>query len=464
MIKENEYELYELVLKDEEDSVFALSLVSEPAIMQDFIFFNAEGKQVIKFATANEDKHLIVGPILIPDIKILRLKEDGVTPYYVTFTKETVEKIAQKYIKDNNANNITLEHMKSVNNVSLVESWIVESSIYDKSKAYGLTVKPGTWMGVFSLENNKELWNDYVKTGLVKGISLEGLFTHELIKASKVKFDIFEKDIEELTEDEATIVLSKIKQMFESYADYGEGIRNNAKKGIELNEKNNNKCATQTGKVRAQQLADGEAISVETIKRMYSYLSRAEVYYDETDMNACGTISYLLWGGKAALAWSRNKLKELGVLEEAEQPSIASSYPGEVASGSIAPSTFAIEGCPQSTQNIALNIKNRQTAIDQANYGPLNPNEPNEEYWKVKADQFKGSVSEAKKALCGNCAFFYKTPQILKCIAEGINPQGSDDPFDTIKAGDLGYCEAFDFKCAANRTCSAWVGGGPITE
>jgi hypothetical protein len=66
---------------------------------------------------------------------------------------------------------------------------------------------------------------------------------------------------------------------------------------------------------------------------MYSYLSRAETYYDETDTNACGTISYLLWGGKAALGWSRNKLKELGVLEEAEgNPSVAgSSYAGEIA-------------------------------------------------------------------------------------------------------------------------------------
>ena len=128
----------------------------------------------------------------------------------------------------------------------------------------------------------------------------------------------------------------------ESYADYDEGIRNNAKKGIELNDKNNNKCATQVGKVRAQQLADGEAISVETIKRMYSYLSRAEVYYDETDMNTCGTISYLMWGGKAALSWSRNKLRELGLLEEDEaQPTTdGSTYPGEVASGSIAPATL----------------------------------------------------------------------------------------------------------------------------
>ena len=101
----------------------------------------------------------------------------------------------------------------------------------------------------------------------------------------------------------------------ESFRDYPEAISNNAQRGIDLNENQGNKCATQTGKVRAQQLANREPISLETVKRMYSYLSRAEEYYDENDTTACGTISYLLWGGKAALGWSRNKLRELGLLE-----------------------------------------------------------------------------------------------------------------------------------------------------
>jgi hypothetical protein len=96
----------------------------------------------------------------------------------------------------------------------------------------------------------------------------------------------------------------------QSYNDYPDSVKNNAARGIELNEKNNNKCATQVGKVRAQQLAKGEKISIETIKRMYSYLSRAEVYYDNADTNDCGYISYLLWGGKSALAWSESKLNQ----------------------------------------------------------------------------------------------------------------------------------------------------------
>jgi hypothetical protein len=103
-----------------------------------------------------------------------------------------------------------------------------------------------------------------------------------------------------------------VKEEMESVSDYPESVRNNAKRGIELNEKNNNKCATQVGKVRAQQLADGEPISLETVKRMYSYLSRASEYYDESDTTACGTISYLLWGGKSALSWAESKMNDFG--------------------------------------------------------------------------------------------------------------------------------------------------------
>jgi hypothetical protein len=74
---------------------------------------------------------------------------------------------------------------------------------------------------------------------------------------------------------------------------------------------------------------------------------------------------------------------------------------------------------------------------------------------------FGGDLPSAKKALCGNCSFFVQTKSMLDCIANGIN---DTNEWDTIDAGNLGYCEAFDFKCAASRTCDAWVVGGPITE
>jgi len=210
---QNNYETYELVLKDQEDEVFALSLVSEPAIQQDFIFFGEE-KEMIKFAAVDEDEHTIVGPILIPNMKILRMKEDG-TPYYVTFSADTVKQVAQKYIQDNYANNITLEHERPTNQVSLVESWIADSNQYDKARNYGLPVKLGAWYGVFKVANTPEgndIWQK-VKERQFAGISLEGLFSHVLIKASEIDLELFEKDITELSDADAAKVLEKIKHL-----------------------------------------------------------------------------------------------------------------------------------------------------------------------------------------------------------------------------------------------------------
>jgi len=100
----------------------------------------------------------------------------------------------------------------------------------------------------------------------------------------------------------------------QTYADYPQQAKDNARKGMELNEAIGNTCATAVGKTRANQIASGEGLSLDTLKRTYSYLSRAEVYYDPNDTKACGTISYLLWGGKAMLSYCEGKLKELNEL------------------------------------------------------------------------------------------------------------------------------------------------------
>jgi hypothetical protein len=297
-----------------------------------------------------------MGPILIPDKQILRVDGEG-KPYHVFFKPETIKKLSEMYLKKKYTDSSTLEHDKKINGVTLVESWIKESLTKDKSALYNLNVPVGSWLGTFKIDND-EIWNDYVKTGEVKGFSIEGLFGHNLVQQAKIEFEA-DTVLTDLEEQEAILILSEIRAVIkkdnrykgkkrvvmESFSDYGDGVANNAKRGIELNEKNGNKCATPVGKVRAQQLAQKKPISVETVKRMYSYLSRAETYYDESDTSACGTISYLLWGGKAALSWSRNKLRELGQLVEETkleaQPSVASTYPGEAASGSIAPALLA---------------------------------------------------------------------------------------------------------------------------
>jgi hypothetical protein len=132
----------------------------------------------------------------------------------------------------------------------------------------------------------------------------------------------------------------------------------------------------------------------------------------------------------------------------------------------MSPVTAAVgDACPPATQDIALNLKNRKNAIDTAMYGPLNPDEPNDEYWQALASEWSVDVKTAKQQRCGNCAVFVVTSSMKDCISQGLTGENQSDEFDAIdEAGELGYCEAFDFKCASARTCRAWVSGGPIDD
>ena len=114
--------------------------------------------------------------------------------------------------------------------------------------------------------------------------------------------------------------------------------------------------------------------------------------------------------------------------------------------------------CPIATQDITVNLKNRGKAINSAEYGPENPALPNKQFWMQKAKDWEVSEKDAKTCLCGNCSAFNQEKSMLDCIAKGIGDEG--DPWAMIEAGDLRYCEIFDFKCASSRTCDAWVAGG----
>jgi hypothetical protein len=310
-------DIIELIIDEDKElsGVEAISIVEHPAIEENFVALSHQKEY--KFETIDAEKRILVGPLLIPDKQIYR--RDGNKEYYVYFSKETIRKAMELYAQRGYQNNATYEHREDVNGLTLVESWILESKENDKSNLYGMDLPVGTWLGAIKV-NNPVIWENFVKTGQVKGFSIEGYFMDKVNEKEDVEQEI-KAGLELLKVKSAllkTIVRKKKDNRlktgerleFESYTDYPDAVKNNAKRGIELNEKANNKCATQVGKVRAQQLANGEPLSRETIKRMYSYLSRAEEFYDEKDTEACGTISYLLWGGLAGKRWAESKLKE----------------------------------------------------------------------------------------------------------------------------------------------------------
>ena len=299
--------IIELFIDEEGEfsGIDAISIVEQPAIEENFVALKEDIK--IELADVDKEKRILMGAALIPNKKIYRRERED--EYYIYFSEETVRKASELFLMKGNQNKSTLEHEAQLSGMSVVESWIVEDNTHDKSRKYGLNMPVGTWM-VSMKVNNEDVWKDYVKTGKVKGFSIEGYFT------DKVAMSMMEMDndaAEVLLEIADSIETGKLE--LETYGDYPQSVRNNARRGIELNKKVNNRCATSVGKIRAQQLSRGEKLSVSTIKRMYSYLSRAAEYYDANDSKACGTISYLLWGGKAGLAWSRSKLRKLGEIK-----------------------------------------------------------------------------------------------------------------------------------------------------
>lgn len=119
--------------------------------------------------------------------------------------------------------------------------------------------------------------------------------------------------------------------------------------------------------------------------------------------------------------------------------------------------------CPPSTQDIGINLANRAKAIDVANYGPPNPRERNDAYWQSIASEWGTTPAEARTMRCGNCSAFDVSEPVMDCIRRGLERDGISAD-EVIVQAELGYCHAFRFKCAASRTCSAWIVGGPITE
>jgi hypothetical protein len=138
-----------------------------------------------KFQAALEEKRMIVGPLMTPSKLILRMDENG-DPYWVYFTAETIEKIARKFMKNKLGDSVNIEHdmNQKVDGVYLAETWIVEDENHDKANLFGYQPKVGEWWGMYKVDNDM-VWQNYIKTGKVRGYSVEGYFADKLMEQSQ---------------------------------------------------------------------------------------------------------------------------------------------------------------------------------------------------------------------------------------------------------------------------------------
>jgi hypothetical protein len=178
--------IVELVIQDDnqELAIDAISLVSAPAIEQDFVYFGKE-KSNLTLAKVDEEKRMLISPALIPNKNIIRYDANTDSEYYVWFSKETVRKASELYLKHNNHHKATYEHQERVSGVLTVESWIIEDPKMDKANLYGFQLKKGTWMVKMKIDN-EELWQD-IKSKKIKGLSIEGYFTDKFEAMQKRK-------------------------------------------------------------------------------------------------------------------------------------------------------------------------------------------------------------------------------------------------------------------------------------
>jgi len=298
--------IVELIIdeKDETSGIDAVSVVESPAIESDFI---ALKKHEIELKEVDAEKRILMGAALIPNKQIYR-KNDKNEEYYIYFSEETVRKASELFFMNSNQNNATLEHKQKLDGMSVVESWITEGK-NDKSTNYGFNFPKGTW--VISMKvNNDEIWNK-VKAGEVKGFSIEGYF------ADKYEMSLFNEDDLLITEIK-NLILNEEKTNLETYNDYPEQAKENARIALRYAEENGwQDCGTPVGKARANQLANGENISEDTIARMASFERQRENSQRELG-DGCGRLMWLAWGGDAGVEWASRKLKQIRKEELAE--------------------------------------------------------------------------------------------------------------------------------------------------
>ena len=185
-------EIIELIIDENEEysGIEAISVVESPAIEEEFIALKNQDK--IRLAEVSKEKRLLMGAALIPEKPIYRKTDEN--EFYIYFSKETVAKASQMFLKAGNQSQATMEHNdQKLDGMTIVESWLIEDNVHDKSRKYGLDMPIGTWMVAMKVDND-DIWNNYVKEGKVKGFSIEGYFADKLNRPQDKQKDTYSDD------------------------------------------------------------------------------------------------------------------------------------------------------------------------------------------------------------------------------------------------------------------------------
>ena len=207
---------YEGKYNKKSKGVFAISLVNAPATEEMFIAMAKQDK-IVKFAKVDEDQRILMGLVLQPDQLIYRVDENG-DEFEMFFSAETIKDFSQNFFQSGFQLNSKLEHDETIENVTFVESWLVADPKKDKSAAYGLSYPVGSWLVSMKVDND-DIWNNYIKTGELKGFSIDGMVELEEVNfKSNIQMSKSNKNILALlkqiisgAEQEVEVTLGSVK-------------------------------------------------------------------------------------------------------------------------------------------------------------------------------------------------------------------------------------------------------------
>jgi len=207
---------YEGKYNKKSKGVFAISLVNAPATEETFIAM-AKQEKIVKFAKVDEEQRILMGLVLQPDQLIYRVDEDG-NEFEMFFSAETIKDFSQNFFQSGFQLNSKLEHNEPIEGVTFVESWLVENPKVDKSAAFGLEYPKGSWLVSMKVDND-DIWNNYIKTGELKGFSIDGMVElEEVTLKSNIEMSKNNKNILALlkqivsgAEQEVEVTLGSVK-------------------------------------------------------------------------------------------------------------------------------------------------------------------------------------------------------------------------------------------------------------
>ena len=199
--------------KNETEGVFGISLVESPAMESNFIALSKEDN-LVQLKAIDSEKRILLGAVLVPNKKIYR-NQNG-KEFNIVFPAETIRLSMENFFEQGYQNASTLEHdeKQKLKDVTFVESWIKEDEVNDKSVKYGMTEPVGTWFAAMKV-NNDEIWNDYVKTGKVKGFSIDGVFDLEKINLNSEYSMNLESIVNAIKDGFASVKLSNETEQVE---------------------------------------------------------------------------------------------------------------------------------------------------------------------------------------------------------------------------------------------------------